>query len=179
MPLVLLLTALIAPGCQDGQSFRSLSLAAPDGTGPDQATAFAASREVLSQYFSIDSADPATGQIVSRPRPLRNAPDTRISATPARELAVLRLRSEPQGIIADIRVAIQRSDAVGARLPGGTLEPRDVPNQTPAEEDAPLTSEQLQAWRTTGYDHQLEQRILRDLYNRLHPQALTQPASQP
>ena len=117
MPLVLLLTALTAPGCQDGQSFRSLSLAGPSGTGPDQAAAFAAGREVLSQYFPIDSADPATGQIISRAGLPAGRPGHPHSATPARELAVLRLRPEPQGIIADIRVAIQRSDAVGVRLP--------------------------------------------------------------
>ena len=44
-----------------------------------------------------------------------------------------------------------------------------VPNKTPAEDQAATTIEQNQSWEVKDYDHELENKILNDLYRQLHP----------
>ena len=46
--------------------------------------------------------------------------------------------------------------------------------------DAATTAQQNQTWKTVGYAYAMEQRILDDLFRRLHPEmSKDRPATQP
>ncbi len=44
-----------------------------------------------------------------------------------------------------------------------------VPNQSPAYDEAATTADQNESWMTYDYAHDLETKILDDLYRSLHP----------
>ena len=131
------------------------------------ADAFATGREVMSQYYSIASADATSGVIQSRPKSV-DAPSERIlSGSPARQVAKLSLRRKDNQVIAHVSVALQRE---GSRVYHARSESYDeVPNTTPAEELAATTPQQNEVWETRDYDHAMERRILDHLYKALHP----------
>ena len=134
------------------------------------AEAFATAKEVMSQYFSIASADPDTGLIESRPKPVAAQPERLLGSSPARQLAKLHIGRKNGLIIAHLSVALQREGSSIHRTmqpPGENYD--SVPNLTPAEDTAATTPEQNEAWRTDRYDRALERRILNDLYKALHP----------
>lgn len=148
-------------GCQ-GQRFRSQPLGKVD-----YAEAFQAGRTVLAQYFSVASFDAESGKIAGRPAPVDAARDRLLGASPARKVAEMRIRKKGELIFADVRVDIQRQDVGAFRQMQPVTVDNQVPNRTPADEAAAVTTEQNQAWQTTGRDHQLEQAILADLINAL------------
>ena len=142
----------------------------------DYNVAFAAARETMSMYFTIDSADPVTGVIVSRPRPAEGRGERLLGGSPARQIATLNINRTDGGLVAKASVAVERQagSVMGPR--GDTYS--SVPNQTPAEGEAATTAEQNQGWQREGYARDVERRILNDLFNALHPQPAT-PLTQP
>jgi len=134
-------------------------------------TAFATARDVMAQYYSIESSDASTGEIVSRPKRVDAGRDRLLGGSPARQVARLRLRREGKGVVAHLAVAVQRQGSAVYRQHSGIDETySSVPNQTPAEADAATTPEQNEAWRTVKHDRALEQRILGQIHRALHPQ---------
>jgi len=154
---------IVAGGCHSRQ-YQSQSLGQVN-----YAQAFEQSKAVFSQYFSIESADAAKGKIVGRAKEVQAAPDRLLGSTPARQIAVMRVRRKGDTVVADVRVEIQRQDTVAARQMQPVTVDTELPNRTPAQENAPLTAEQEEFWQTTGRDEGVEQSILADLIRRLAP----------
>ncbi|MFP4356315.1 MAG: hypothetical protein ACLFUJ_14450 [Phycisphaerae bacterium] len=133
--------------------------------------AFAASRDVLSDYFSIASAQPDTGLIRCRPKPIDSPSERLLSgARPARHVCTMQLRQEGQTVVGTLSIAIQRqgSEAYQAvRMQeenyGG------VPDRTPAQMEGATTPEQNDVWTTTRQDKNLEMRLLGEIRQRLQP----------
>jgi len=136
------------------------------------ASAFATAREVMSQHFSISTADAEAGVIEARPKLVEAPAERLLGSSPARQVASLQLRRENGLIVAHASVALQREGSsvhrVSAR-PGENYD--DVPNRTPAEDVAATTPRQNEIWRTERQDRALERRILDQIYKALHPQA--------
>ena len=166
LTFVALMGALAAGGCQF-ERYRSQPLGEVG-----YARAFAAGKMVMSQYFSIASADSETGKIISRPEPVKAPRDRLLGSSPARQVATLRIRQKGDEIFADLRVEIQRQDASAIRHMQPVTVDTELPSRTPAQETAPLTAEQNQAWQTTGRNESLERTILADLLNSLAPEKL-------
>ena len=136
----------------------------------EYASAFATARETMAQYFSIESADPQTGEIISRPKLIEAAPERLLGGSPARHLAKLRIRRKNGTIVAQASVALQREGSAIHHISARPDENYDgVPTETPADETAAITSDQNVVWRTDKYDHALEHKILNQIYESLHP----------
>ena len=135
-------------------------------------SAFAAAREVFSQYYSIDSADAEAGVIKSRPLAVSAKGERLLGGSPARQVATLRLWREGGAVVAHAQVKVPRLGSAVHRQMRPVGENYDsVPNETPAELDAATTPEQNEAWQTAGYAHDVEYKMLADLYKSLHPAA--------
>jgi hypothetical protein len=131
--------------------------------------AFQAARNVMSQYFSVTSADSGTGVIESRPKPIDAPPEGIFRTLAARQVARMSLRRSGQEVLADMTVEVQRQGSpVHSQLQTAGTGYDSVPNKTPAETDAATTAEQNEAWQTEKYDRTLEQTMLRQLYGALH-----------
>ena len=161
--LILVSVVALLAGCQN-ESFRSQALGEVEA-----AAAFQAAKDVFAGYYTITSADPAAGRIEGEPKLTASRAEPVFSTAPTREVPVLRIRSQGNTVWADVRVAIQRQEAGAYGAFSGFSAGHEIPNATPAQEDAPLTEEQNRLWRDSGYNLAVEQRILADLYNRLHP----------
>ena len=157
----LVIFMMFVAGCQ-AQQFRSQPLGEVD-----YAEAFQAGKTVLAQYFSVASSDAESGKIISRGTPVDAAKDRLLGASPARKVAQMRIRKKGEVVFADVRVDIQRQDVGAFRQMQPVTVDNQVPNRTPADEAAAVTTEQNHAWQTTGRDNQLEQAILADLINAL------------
>ena len=140
--------------------------------------AFAAGRDVMSQYFSLAEVDSDAGLIKSRPR-LVEAGRLRLSSNPpGRQVATLRLRADGEYVVARLTVVVHREGSHIHKYVGERDENYSgVPNRTPAEIDAATTPEQNQAWQAVRYDHSLERTILDQIGAALR--AARQPASAP
>lgn len=133
--------------------------------------AFATAREVLAQYYSIESADPQTGVIRSRPKPVQARAERIVGKSDARQVATMRLRRDGREVIAHLAVAIQRQGStIHRQMRMDADNYSSVPNQTPAEVEGATTPEQNESWRTDKYDRVMEQTILNQLYRAMHPQ---------
>jgi hypothetical protein len=165
--------ALLLAGCQDaGEDFRTQTFGSAD-----KPLVFDAARNVLGMYFSIASADPDTGKIVSRPLLIEASRDRQLGSTPTRKLATLLVYRASDGQTAvDLRIMVQKQDAAAFAAMQPITENNELPNQTPAQTGAAETPEQRQAWQDVGRDYTTEQTILNDLAQRLN---LTFSASQP
>ena len=160
--ICVVLSVALAAGC-DVAPYRSQPL-----PQVPYAKAYQEARTVFAQYFPIASADPATGEIVGRPRPAQVTPGRVISATPARKIARMRIRHKGGAVVAEVRVEIQRQEADVYRA----VQPITVDTEHPAHDamaERALSPEQQQAWTTIGRDYALERAILTDLLNRLTP----------
>jgi len=159
--MILLAAGPILAGCQvDSYRCQPLGDVAYD-------EAFRVGRSVLAQYFSIASADPQSGKIVSRPKPIKATSDRLLGSSPARQLAILRIRRKGGQLYADLRVHVQRQDAGVARAMQPITVQTELPNVTPAEETAAVTAEQSQTWANVSRDDALERIILADLLKQL------------
>jgi len=159
--VVLLVGAAMAGGCQ---SHRYASEPLGD---VGHAQAFRAGKAVLSQHFSIASADEAAGKLVSRPAPVDAGRDRLVGSSPARQVATMRIREEGQQIYADIRIDIQRQDLGAMRHMQPVTVDNQLPNQTPAQRSAAVTPDQDQAWQNTGRNERLERLILDEVMAKL------------
>jgi len=162
-----LLVAAAAAGCTQGPPGRSRVLG-----NVAEAAAFATSKEILSQYFTVDSADPQTAVIKSGPKLVPPGPVglAVLDDSPARKLATLRLRRHGGQVVAHLSIAIQRQgSAVRSRFLQTGENYDSIPDETPAQIEAATTTEQNELWQTTGYDHVLAGKILRQIYDALNP----------
>ena len=163
--VVVLAAACVLVGCNQPLPGRSRSLGAVDYTA-----AFAAANEVMAQYFSVESADPRAGVIQSRPKAVSAPRERLLGGSPARQVATLRLRSEGKDVVASATVAVQRQGAEVLRvMPRDADDYSTVPDKTPAEREAATTVLQNESWRTHQYDHDVERKMLLDLWRALHP----------
>jgi hypothetical protein len=152
-------------GCSTSSPGASQSL----GT-VNYAQAFAAANDTMSQYFSIASADAATGIIKARPKSIDAPPERLWGRSPARQAATMRIWPRGKEILADMTVAIERrGDSVYRSMPAPGENYEGVPNKPPSQREAATTIEQNESWRTSKYDHATERKILQDLYLSLHP----------
>lgn len=161
--LALLVAASILAGCQTDQ-FRSRRLG-----DVDYNAAYQAGLGAMSNYFTIQSADAKTGRIVAQPQPASPTAGKIVSSTQGREVAVLQITRDSAGVVAGIRVDIQRQEEPAYQSFSQMYSNTDVPNQTPAQREAALSPEQVQAWRTVGHNYDMERRILDDIYNSTRP----------
>jgi len=135
-------------------------------------TAFATARDVMAQYYSIESSDASTGEILGRPKRVQMRGERLLGGSPARQVARLHLRRDGKQVVAHLAIAVQRQGSAVYRQYSSIDETySSVPNQTPAEADAATTPEQNEAWRTVKHDRALEQKILGQIHRALHPQA--------
>ncbi len=159
------LAAFLAAGCTEVTPGRTRSLGEVD-----YALAFATGQEVLSQYYSVQSAEVNTGVITARPKPVKAGNDRLLGGYPARQVARMRIRREGRSIVAQVSVAVQRQRSQMRRQMQQVGDNYDsVPNKTPAEDQAATTIEQNENWEVRRYAHEIEAKILDDLYKALHP----------
>jgi hypothetical protein len=140
--------------------------------------ALAASREALSQHFSILPSEPGSGTLKSRPKAVSAGAGGLIgfTTTGRRETATLRLLREGNQVIAHLAVTVeQQGNPVYRSMPQPDREYSSVPNLTPAQEDAATTPDQNDVWRAVGRNQALERTILTDIYRALNPPAKGKP----
>jgi hypothetical protein len=160
------LSVLLLAGCQAAEPGTMLPLGK---VGYDKA--FTEAEKVMSQYFSVASADDAAGTIACRPKPAPPRTEGLLRAPPARHVATMRLRQSGQEVVAHVTVTVERQESAAhrqLRMIGADREP--VPHRTPAELDAATTAQQNDRWVARGHDTALERAILRDLYEALWPE---------
>ena len=161
-PVVL---ASVLAGCQVQTPGRTRHLGAVD-----YGDAFSTATEVLSQYYVIAEEDPDTGQVKCRPKTVDPPPERILGRSPARHEATLRLRRDGKNVSAQVSVAIQRQTrAVRRQMPSPGDNYDEVPNKTPSLDEAATTVRQNDTWVTQAYAHDVEIRILDDIYKALHP----------
>lgn len=166
MLLAAVLGLALAAGCDQALPGTTRNL------GPVQYDqAFCAAREVLSQYYSIESADAGSGKIIARPQTVDAPADRVVGSSPARHLTQMRIRREGPCVSAFASVALQRqtTESFRERQRVGGDNYSSVPDQTPADKEAATTADQNDVWITQRYDHAAESRMLDDLFRRLHP----------
>jgi hypothetical protein len=183
LTLAALAAALTLAGCQDGggigiggEDYRSQTY-----PSADRPLVFETARTVLGMYFSIASADPDTGKIVSRPLQVEASRDRLLGSTPTQKIATMRIYRTSDGQTAvDLRIIVQKQDAMAFAAMQPITEGNEVPNQTPAQTGAAQTPEQRQSWQDVGRDYTMEQTILADLGQKLNLNlSASQPAPQP
>lgn len=177
LTLAALAAALMLAGCQDGGGFGGDDYRTQTYPSADRALVFETARNVLGMYFSIASADPDMGKIVSRPLDVEASRDRLLGSTPTRKLATMRIYRTSDGQTAvDLRIIVQKQDAMAFAAMQPITESNELPSQTPAQTGAANTPEQRQSWQDVGRDNTMEQTILTDLAGRLN---LNLSASQP
>lgn len=134
--------------------------------------AFAAARQVFSQYYSIQTADPITGKILGKPKKTAAQKERLISGSPAREIATLYLTEKPNGVIAQCYVQLQRQGSDSFNNMGFSHERRDYGGNpgrdTPAGDTAATTAAQNEEWQTQRSMPDIENKILQDIQTLLH-----------
>lgn len=159
--------AAVAAGCGEPTPGTSRNL----GAVPYE-LAFVSAQDVVSQRYSVIEADPATGVITTRPRPVGTESGVLGGSADAREVATLRMRREDENVVAHLSVAMERKrSTVSRRMMQDQENYSGVPNTTPADVDAASTPEQRDLWQPERYLHHIERRLLQDLFARLHPSA--------
>lgn len=161
---LLALSAALA-GCQTRRAGRTRLMGSVE-----YPVAFATSRRVLTNYFVVTEANPDTGKIQCLPKDIAPPPERLIGRSPARQQATLWLRRDGKTVSARLAVAVQRQTrAIHRQManPGENYE--EVPYRTPAQAEAATTPDQNDTWVTQGYAHDVEIRILDDIYKALHP----------
>jgi hypothetical protein len=146
----------------------------------DYQHAFDTSREVMSQFFSVEEADARSGRIRSRPRPVEEGRYRITSPMPARQIATLQLWREGELVLARVAVLVQRQGSDAYRSFASDQENyRRRPGRTPADLDAATTPEQNEIWQTLRYEHRLERTILEQIARSLAPPTVEEEPSEP
>jgi len=186
--------AIVAvPACVGAALFALMAVSGCSGAEPGTSrllgkvsygSAYATSREVLSQHFSVLPSDPSDGVLVCRataePGAAKSARLIGLTTSGRRRRAKLRLVREGELIVAHMAVTIeQQENPVYRNAPQPDQEYSSVPNLTPAQEDAATTPEQNDVWQVVGRDRILERRILADIHRALSPAGGKPPAKPP
>ncbi|HDY64991.1 MAG TPA: hypothetical protein ENH84_02005 [Phycisphaerae bacterium] len=134
--------------------------------------AFATGRMVMSQFFSIASADVNTGIIKSRPKKVDAGKERLLGSSPARQIATMQISQKNGQVVAQVLVMQQRQGSAIRRQMGYSTEQENYTGnpgeESPANIDAAITPEQKESWADEKARHGIEADILNDLYKRLH-----------
>jgi hypothetical protein len=162
---VAMLAAAFASGCAEPEgASRMLGAVAYQD-------AFVAANEVMSQYYTVVSAKLDSGEITSAPKLIPAGGDQFFNTSATRQIATIRLKHAGGEVEAWVSVAVQRQSSEAQRQMARTTAYDTTANKTPAEMEAASTPEQNQSWQTERYAHDLEFKMLNDLYDRLHKKA--------
>jgi hypothetical protein len=162
-------------GCSQTQPGSSISLGLVD-----KDLAFTTAKDVIAQYYPIQSADPEAGTIQCQPAAAKDRQERLLGASPTRDVATCQIyKAEDGQVMATVAVAVQQLGSSGFRAAGNQGSYSGVPNETPAQMEAATTPEQNQTWKTLDYSASTQRKILDDIYRRLHPDIAPQPSSAP
>lgn len=139
--------------------------------------AFAAGRQVMGQYFSVDPAETNvnTGMIHTRPRAVNAGNERLLGNSPARQVATMKISRSGGPVTAQVLVRQERQGGAPKSTMGYARErdpdyysgnPGDI---SPADRNAATTPEQNEAWildKPSVPD--MESKILQDLLETLH-----------
>ena len=168
----ILLVAATAVGC--GQAPLEVGQSRP--LGPISFDdAFEAAKAVMNEYYKVDTADPISGTITSTSKYMDLPSDRLVSravgapGSPARQWARLIVTRSGDLIEARAVVAVQRQQGEIFRLHSAERENYSgSPDQrNPGELYGAPTLQQQEVWETTGYDSDIENRMLQSLYDKL------------
>ena len=174
---VVLAVAAAVGGCKNS-SLTSLMLGEIGSGGTrnlgtvDYASAFGHAREIMAQYgFRLVETDPDKGILRAAPKHVGQRPERLLGQSDARKVAKMSIRRDGREVVAYASIVIEKLGTTEEYRFSPANEPYDsVPNQTPAETDGATTPEQNEVWRATGHDRATEEKILDDLYRRMHPE---------
>ena len=156
--VALLLTGLA--GCASKTPGTSRSLG-----DVDYDEAFAASRQVMAQYFPLAQIDEQKGLIISQPTPL--AQQRLVGGSQVRQVAQVRLHREPSTVVIQASVQVQRQSAAMFRqMRSAGADSASL--MTPAELEAATTADQNEVWTVLRQDQPLEARLLEQIFSRAH-----------
>lgn len=142
------------------------------------ADAFTTAETVLGRTFEIASSDSGSGEIRSQPRYVNAAGERVLGNSPARQLATMHLKRVKGQVYATLTIVQQRQGAEIRKVMAPPGDPYStVPDETPAQDTAATTDEQNSAWGNERRMNGLEARILEELYDALHRQAASAPAT--
>lgn len=134
--------------------------------------AFATARQVMGQYFSIESANPSTGLIKCKPKRTQAGNERLLGGSPSRQVATMEISQKIGTVVAQVLVLQQRQGASARQQMGYSSERYNYNgrpgDETPADLNAATTAKQNQAWENEKSLHNVEIKILDDLYNALH-----------
>ena len=146
--------------------------------GGDRSVVFAAARDVLiDQGFSLDSADPVTGVIITQPAAVASGfrGEQRLSLLSGpgftssrrmRRFAEVRLAQSTAGISIYCKVLLQRQATEALRMFQRDSTVSDIPSETAIEREGATTVEQNVFWQTVRRDKTAERRILEAIVKR-------------
>ena len=176
MVYALPLAALAAMiGCSSGPSPGStMQLGTAEQVSPQ--LAFTTAKEVMAQYFPVQSADPESGTIKCQPAAVKERQERLLGASPTRQVASIQIFSSEGLTMATVTVVVQQLGTSVFRASRNEGSYSGVPNETPAQQDAATTAEQNQTWKTIDYSYETQRKILDDLRQRLHPESASQSA---
>ena len=101
-PLAAALAAMI--GCSGGPSPGStMQLGTVEQVSPQ--LAFTTAKDVMAQYFPIQSADPDTGTIKCQPAAVKDRQERLLGASPTRQVATIQIFSSEGQTMATVTVA--------------------------------------------------------------------------
>lgn len=167
---IAIFAAAIAAGCQNSDPLN-------EGLAPNQGTTryypgsreqvYAATRAVISQYYHIQSENPATGIIRCYPKDVAATRDRLLGGSPARQIATAVVQAEAGEIPVQIYVMQQRQGTDVIETMGYSQErynysgaPGDT---TPIDEGAATTPKQNETWQYEKEVRDVETRILNDI----------------
>ena len=169
---ILLSTILLTPGCSDTSSRRAGQIVTLQQT--QYATAFEASLDAMRDNFPIESQDLQAGRIVSRPVVYSaDEPSERISiglSSSTQELrrrAYIDISEHPEGCTVEVRVDIERRDTQDYQVYEGLMAAEDLRMRTPAERRDLASHEQREVWTFIRRDRAAEEKIIRQINQRL------------
>ncbi|MCD4824451.1 MAG: hypothetical protein K8S55_07580 [Phycisphaerae bacterium] len=166
-------------GCKDGTINLKDELSPGQGTTRGMGNvsypqAFAAARQVMSQYYSIDptKTNVNDNMIVCRPKNTDASRERLLGSSPARQVARMHIFQKGGQIVARVLVMQQRQGSHARRRmtysTDRTNYSGDPGSETPGDLDAATTSEQNVSWTNEKPLHDIESNILADLYKSLH-----------
>ena len=165
-------TVFLYPGCSDTTAHRAGQVVTLQQT--QYATAFQASLDTMRDNFPIESQDLQAGRIVSRPLVYSaDEPSERISTglsssnQELRRRAYIDISEHPEGCTVEVRVDIERRDTQDYQVYEGLMAAEDLRMRTPAERRDLAGHEQREVWTFIRRDRAAEEKIIRQINQRL------------
>jgi len=135
--------------------------------GVDYDTVFEAGLYAMRQWFRVEEISPSRGMIASAVTEMDQQGGTGRLRDAAlnyrnrvRRMATLVIRQDEGDTVAKCQVRVQRLDTADHRVFRQNQQFSDLPNDTPIDRGAGVTSEQNEIWTDLPRDRQLERQIL-------------------